>query len=300
MKKVLITGGSGFIGTRLTALLKKHRYEVVHLTRERNSRSGVRTYLWDFKNNYLEAGALENVDFIVHLAGEGITDKRWTEERKKSIVNSRTKTIEFLYRKLDEKNIVPQAVISASGISIYGTATTDNIYMETDAPGEDFVADCTVQWEKSVNLFSEKTRVAMLRTGFVLDKNEGGLPKMALPIRFGFGAALGSGKQWLPWIHIDDICRMYLHAIQNENVKGPYNAIAPQHINNKEMTKAIAKAVRMPLILPNIPSWLLKLFLGEMAVLVLEGSRASADKIIQSGFEFEYPEIHKALIQIYK
>lgn len=299
MQKILITGGSGLIGVPLTKLLVKEGFEVAHLTREKNSLCGVRTYLWDTRKNFIEDGALENTSYIIHLAGTNIGGGRWTEERKKSIVKSRTKTAEFLLQKVKEKNIPLKAFISASGTSYYGTVTSDKIFTEEDTFGNDFAAQCVVEWEKSVKRFSEICRVVKLRTGIVLDKNGGALQKMYGPMQWGIGSALGSGKQWMPWIHIDDICKMYLFALKND-ISGSYNAVAPEHINNEQFISSLAKVTRHKLILPKVPSFLLRWIFGEMAMIVLEGSRISDEKIKKEGFTFEYPELYKSLSTIYR
>ena len=298
MQKILITGGSGLIGVSLTKLLVKEGYEVTHLTREKNSLCGVRTYLWDTRKKFIEAGALENTSYIIHLAGTNIGGGRWTDERKNSIVKSRTKTAEFLFQKVKEKNIPLKAFISASGISYYGTVTSDNIFNEEDTFGKDFAAQCVVEWEKSVDRFSEICRVVKLRTGIVLDKNGGALQKMFAPMQWGIGSALGTGKQWMPWIHIDDICKMYLFVLKND-LSGIFNAVAPEQVTNEQFIRTLAKVTRHRLLMPKVPAFLLRWIFGEMAIIVLEGSRVSGEKIQKQGFIFGYSELNKALVSIY-
>lgn len=303
MEKVVITGGSGLIGVALTKLLLKEGYEVVHLTRDKNSLSGVRTYLWDTKRNYIEEGALENTSHIIHLAGSSIARGKWTEERKRSIINSRTKTAAFLFQKVKENNISLKSFISASGISYYGTITSDKIFKEDDLPvtesNNDFASRCVLEWEKEVENFSSLTRVVKLRTGIVLDFQGGALQKMYEPMEWGFGAALGTGKQWMPWIHINDMCRMYLFALKN-NIEGNYNAVAPSHATNKEFIQTLAKVTKHRLLFPNVPVFLLRMMFGEMANIVLEGSRVSSKKIESQGFEFNFPELKEALVDLKK
>jgi uncharacterized protein (TIGR01777 family) len=297
---VLITGGSGLIGQRLTKLLVSENYHVTQLTRIKNSLCGVKTYLWDYRKGILEKDALTGVDYIIHLAGAGIADEKWTAKRKKIIINSRKESTRFLYEKVLQQNINLKGFISASGINYYGAITSDAIHTESDPPALDFTGVCVKTWEKAVDLFLPVCRIVKLRTGVVLSKDGGALPKIAAPIGWGVGAALGSGKQWVPWIHIDDLCRMFLHALENNEIQNAYNAIAPEHITNKGLTKAVAKALKMPLFMPNIPEFILRKMVGELAVLVLQGSRASSEKITQTGFEFQYGTLEKALKQIYR
>ncbi len=299
MQKILITGGSGLIGVQLTKLLIKEGFEVAHLTREKNSLCGVRTYLWDTRKNFIEDGALENTSYIIHLAGTNIGGGRWTEERKKSIVKSRTKTADFLLQKVKEKNIRLKAFLSASGTSYYGMVTSDTIFTEEDTFGNDFAAQCVVEWEKSVDRFSEICRVVKLRTGIVLDKNGGALQKMYGPMQWGIGSALGTGKQWMPWIHIDDICKMYLFALKNE-MAGVFNAVAPEHITNEQFIRTLAKVTRHRLIMPKVPAFLLRWIFGEMAIIVLEGSRISGEKIQRQSFTFSYSELNNAVVSLYR
>lgn len=301
MEKVVITGGSGLIGVSLTKLLVNEGYEVVHLTRDKNSLCGVKTYLWDTKRNYIEEGALENASHIIHLAGSSIAGGKWTEERKRSIINSRTKTAALLFGKVKEMNIQLKSFISASGISYYGTLTSDRIFTENNFPAtdskNDFASRCVLEWENEVDKFSTITRVVKLRTGIVLDFHGGALQKMYEPMQWGMGAALGNGKQWMPWIHIQDMCQMYLFALKN-NMEGSYNAVAPSHVTNKGFIQTLAAVTKHRLLFPNVPVFLLKMMFGEMANIVLEGSRVSSEKIEQAGFKFDFPELKTALIDL--
>jgi hypothetical protein len=208
-------------------------------------------------------------------------------------------TAKLLFDKV--KNVQPplKVFISASGISYYGLKTTSTIFMENDPPSNDFIGTCCVLWEKAADEFSEFGRVVKLRTGIVLTHQGGALEKIAKPVKIGFGAPLGKGSQWVPYIHIDDLCNMYLKALENENYSGVYNAVNGDHVTNKDLTMATAKALKKPLFLPNVPSFILKAVFGEMAGLILEGSRVSADKIKGEGFEFEYPTLDNAMKAIY-
>ncbi|MFZ5551929.1 MAG: TIGR01777 family oxidoreductase [Bacteroidota bacterium] len=298
-EKILITGGSGLVGTHLTKLLLNEGYEVVHVSRVKNSKCGVKVFEWNVSKNYLEKGALENVQHIIHLAGEPIVAKKWTEEQKAKIIKSRSATPAFLLKKIKEENIPLKTFVSASGINYYGTETSEHIFTEADPPGKGFVSDCTVEWENAADLFQSVCRVVKFRISMVLDKNEGALPQLASPVQLCFGAALGSGKQYVPWIHIYDLCNLFLFALKNEKINGAYNAVAPEHVNNKTFTKTLALILKKPLWLPNIPQFILKIILGNRSELVLKGSRASCEKIMKEGFEFRFGELEKALGNLY-
>lgn len=296
-QKVLITGGTGLIGTQLRQLLLEKGYEVALLSRKHQQIDGVKVYKWDTETDYIEAGALEDVDFIVHLAGAGVADQRWTEERKKVIINSRTKGLELLARRLALTGVRPKACISASGASYYGEDTGDRHYIEDSPPGNDFLSGVTVAWEKAADAIAELgVRTVKLRTGVVLTAEGGALQKIARPARFGFGAALGSGKQWMSWIHIDDICRLYLCAIENETWQGVYNAVTAVPVTNQGFTRQICKALHLPLWLPNVPAFALHLVFGEMANVVLGSSYVVNWRISkETGFGYNFPELTSAL-----
>jgi len=298
MEKIVITGGSGLVGIPLTKLLIENGYEVVHLTRKKNSKAGVTTFLWDYKNDFIEEGALENASHIIHLAGESIADGRWTNERKKAILDSRTKTAEFLLKKVIEKNVRLKSFISASGISYYGTVTTPNIFKEEDLQGSDFAAQVVIEWEKSAEKFNSICRVVKLRTGIVLDLNGGALKKMYGPVKWKIGSALGTGKQYIPWIHIDDICEMYLFSLKND-ISGSYNSVAPEHATNEEFIKMVGKVSGNKIWMPKVPVFILRLLFGEMSMIVLEGSRISCEKMEKEGFKFKFPNLKQGLENIF-
>lgn len=297
-KKILITGGSGGLGKQLTDLLLSKGYNVSHLSRGEGKDNRVQTYRWDVNKGIIDEACIDGVDTIIHLAGAGIADERWTEERKKIIIESRTKSIALVYDLLKRKSNKVRFVISASGIGYYSDRG-DELLTEENPPANDFLGRCCVLWEQAVDE-GEKLglRVAKFRTGVVLDKQAGALPKLSAPVKFGFGAALGSGRQWMPWIHWQDVAYMYLFAIEQE-LSGVYNMAAPNPITNKQLTQAVAKQLNKPLWLPNVPAFALKLALGEMSTLVLGSTKASADKIEQAGFHFKFDSIDKALTDIY-
>ncbi|MGB5262709.1 MAG: TIGR01777 family oxidoreductase [Lutimonas sp.] len=296
MKKVLITGASGLVGKSLCNLLSENGYEVCTLSRTSNSSSKFRTFEWDIEKGSIEEGALKNVDSIVHLAGAGIGDQKWTDQRKKEIVDSRVDSAKLLLNKCKEQHIKPKAFISSSAVGWYGGVTTEKICIESDPYYNDFLGNTCKVWEDAADEFSELgSRVVKLRTGVVLAKNGGALQKLVPLVKSGFGSAVGTGKQYMPWIHIDDLCNMYLKALQDEKLSGAYNAATNDFQTNRSFMKTLAQVLNKPFMMPKVPGFILKLMLGEQAVIILEGSRVSADKILKNGFEFQYPELDGAL-----
>ncbi|CAA7387031.1 TIGR01777 family oxidoreductase [Chryseobacterium fistulae] len=296
---VLITGASGMIAKSLSKKID-HEYTIRFLTRKKTQPN---EYEWDIKNGTIDESAFENLSHIIHLAGANISEKRWTEERKKELISSRVDSAKLLLDTLRKKNLKLKSFISASGINYYGTKTTETIYTETDPPGNDFLSKVVILWEKAADKFQEQNvaeRVVKIRTAVVLSEKDGALKKMIPSIQFGLGAPLGNGKQYMPWIHLNDICSVYEFALQNSQMQGAYNATSPQHTTNKNLTQKIADIIHKPLFLPNIPSFILKLIFGELANALLEGSRASSEKIQRMGFEFEFPDLEKALKNLLK
>lgn len=296
-QKVLITGGTGLIGKRLTTLLLKKGYEVAYLTRTKSNIPFVKVYEWDVKNDYIEAGALEKTNYLIHLAGAGVADEKWTEERKKEIFSSRTDSIELISRRLKKLNIIPKAFISASGSSYYGEDTGDIQHTEMSPPGKDFLSEVTIEWEKAADSVKQLgVRTVKLRTGIVLSNDGGAVPKMAQPAKYGFGAPLGSGKQWLSWIHIDDLCRLYIECMEKDSWEGAYNAVAFPPATNEYFTKQICKALDKPQWLPNVPSFALRLVFGEMANVVLGSNYVINQRIKdETDFKYEFPDLLEAL-----
>jgi hypothetical protein len=298
MKKVLITGGTGLIGSHLTPLLTDAGYQVMHLSRNPSEADMVPTFGWDPGKGTIDKRPFEHLDAIIHLAGAGIADERWTDSRRKIIIDSRVETAKLLFKTVVEEKTPLNAFISASGINYYGTQTTEHIFKEDDPPSTDFIGECCRLWEEAALEFQDIARVVMLRTGVVLSQKGGALERIAKPVRYGVGAPLGKGTQYVPYIHIEDLCRMYIHALESE-IKGPFNAVNGDHITNEALTKEVANQLNKPLLLPNVPAFALKLVFGEMANIILEGSRASAEKIQSSGFEFEYSDLPSTLRAIY-
>ncbi|MBE9584877.1 TIGR01777 family protein [Mucilaginibacter sp. JRF] len=297
-KKILLTGGSGGLGRQLTDLLLSKGYTVNVLSRGEGKDKRVQTFKWDVSKGIIDDVCIDGVDTIIHLAGAGIADERWTDERKKVVIESRTKSIELLYDLLKRKLHQVKAVVSASGTGYYSDRG-DELLTEENPPANDFLGHCCVLWEQEVDEGKQLgLRVAKFRTGVVLDKHAGALPRLSAPIKFGFGAALGSGKQWIPWIHWQDVAGIYLYGIEQE-LEGVYNMVAPNPVTNKQLTKHVAQHLRRPLWLPNVPAFALNLALGEMSTLVLGSTKVAADKIEQAGYIFKFNSIDKALTDIY-
>jgi len=294
MINILVTGGTGLIGKQLCLLLRKKGYNIFILSR--SNADAPNTYYWNMKDDYIEPKAIEEADFIIHLAGAGIADSRWTKARKRELINSRIKSTKLLLQKVKELNPQLKGFIAASGIGYYGAITSEKIFREDDAAGTDFLATICKLWEKeSMKFDTINIRTIILRTGIVLSKTGGALDKISKPIKLGLGSALGSSTQFVPWIHITDLCNMYIEAIENTKLHGIYNAVSPEHITNSELTNSIAESINKKIRLPNTPSVVLKTLLGKMAVILLEGSRVSSEKISATGFQFKYPILKEAL-----
>lgn len=303
---ILITGGSGLVGTRLTEILIERGFSVSHLTRKvediKVGGKSVKTYLWDIKNGIIDKNALLEADYLVHLAGAGIADENWSEERKKEIIESRTKSIHLIVNAL---NTFPHRLISfvsASGIGYYGADTGNEHIVEQHKAGNDFVADCCVQWEAAADeIQTLGIRTVKLRTGIVLSDKGGALPRLTQPVRWGVGAALGTGKQWQSWIHLDDLCEMYIKSLTDKQMRGTYNAVAPNPVTNYDLTKTSAQVLKRPFWFPNVPAFALKLVFGEMANVVLGGNYVLNQRIQQeTDFDYKFVDVRKALGDLLK
>ena len=299
-KSILLTGGTGSLGSALTKALLEKGYSVSHLSRGSGKNPGVKTFLWDVNKKQIDPQCINGIDTIVHLAGAGIAEKRWTDKRKQEIINSRTESIRLIYHLLKNHKHNVKSVISASATGYYSDRG-DELMTEDSAPAHDFLGECCIQWESAVDEGRELgLRILKYRTGVVLSKNGGALPQLAAPIKFGFGAPLGSGNQWIPWVHLNDVVNLYLHAIEHEDLAGVFNMVAPNPVTNTQLTKAVAKQLHRPLWLPNVPAFALKLALGEMSTVVLGSTKVSAQKIEEAGFQFKFNNIEEALKDIYQ
>ena len=268
----------------------------------RNSSPGpaTETFFWNLEQGEIDSEALNSCDFIIHLAGTNIGGKRWTRTRKEEIVNSRIKSAELIFNKLDKKNMKLKAFISASAIGYYGAVSTDRVFDESATAADDFLGKTCRDWEEAADRFHAiGIRTVKIRTGIVLSEKGGALPRIHMPVKLGLGAPIGQGKQYMPWIHINDLCAIYIHALEQENMQGAYNAVAPEHITNNAFTRTIAQILQKPYWFPNIPAAAMNILFGKMAVMLLEGSRVSSDKIRNTGFNYLFPDLESALKNLY-
>lgn len=296
---VMITGGSGVVGSYLTSMLLEKGYSVSHLSRRANLFGKVRVYRWNPEEIVLEPQALENIDYIIHLAGANIGEKRWSNQRRKEISSSRVGSANLLHSTVKKYNIQIKAFISASATGYYGTATTDCVFNEENNGADDFTGNVCRQWEEAADKFEESgIRTVKIRSALVLEKDSAILNNLLPLVRYGIFPVMGNGRQYLPWIHITDICRIYLMSVEDARMRGPYNAAAPEHISFREFVEFLALlSGKKGFFLP-VPQFLLKARFGKMSDIILKGSRISSEKIISAGFEFSYPRIEDALKNI--
>lgn len=300
MTNILITGGTGLVGRHLCKRLQEKGYAIAILSRA-NKKGTIPSYFWDLKTDEIEKEAIEFADCIIHLAGENIADKRWTVKRRQLIIDSRVNSGQLIFNKIKEQNKNLNVFISASAIGFYGAISSDKIFKETDFPADDFMGNTCRQWEQMTDMFKDLgIRTVKIRTGAVLTRQGGILSKMKIAVNMGVGSALGPGNQYLPWIHIDDLCGIYIKAIEDIQMEGPYNAVAPDHVTNKAFIRTFARVLKKPFWLPNVPAYTLKMVFGKMSKIFLQGSRVSADKIKQAGYIFLFPNLEDALNQLLK
>ena len=295
--KVLITGATGLIGTQLTKECHKAGISVNYLTTNKDKIEDTPNYKGFYWNPYegeIDKNAFTDVTTIINLVGASIS-KRWTKSYRETILKSRTTTTNLIYDTLKNTKTNVKHFISASGVSIYPNSESRLYTEKNTAVDTTFLADVVQKWESAADQFKNlDIRVAKVRTGVVLAEDEGAFPKLVKPIEKGFGAALGSGKQWMSWIHIDDIVCVYIHILKN-GLRGVYNATAPNPVTNEKMTRKIAAYLNKDLWLPNVPGFVLRLVLGKMAVLVTKGQLVSSKKLEESGYEFKYVNVAPAI-----
>ncbi len=300
MATVLITGGTGLIGKALSAALLAKNHKVIILSRGASHQpppAGNLSYAsWDIAGQTIDRQAIEAADYIVHLAGAGVADKRWTGKRKKEIVDSRVKSGELIVKAMKEMPNTIKAVISSSAIGWYGpdpVIPNPRPFIENDPPARDFLGSTCKKWEESLDpLLHTGIRLVKIRTGIVVSREGGALTEFKRPLKFGLATILGSGRQVISWIHIDDLIGIYLRAIENEQMQGVYNAVAPQPVSNKTFILQLAKDKNKNRYLPvHVPAFVLKLVLGEMSIEVLKSATVSSRKIQESGFVFKHNDI---------
>ena len=301
MHTVLITGGTGMVGTSLTQLLLSKGYQVIVLTRQpRVSNVPNLTYaVWDIDKGYIDPSAIHNADTIVHLAGAGVADKRWSKKRKQEIVDSRVLSGALLVKYLTENSHQVKTLVAASAIGWYGPDTAQSLmngFVETDPVDGAYLGATCKSWEESVKpIEALGIRLVTLRIGIVLNKKGGALAEFIKPAQFGMATIFGNGKQMVSWIHHHDLCKMMIHGIETASIKGVYNAVSLDPISNKDLIIAIAKKLRGFYLPIPVPAFVLKIMLGEMSIEILKSAKVSSNKIQGAGFNFDYPTLRSAL-----
>lgn len=316
MATVMITGGTGMIGTALSKMLADNGFNVIILSRNPLETAAKHDYKarelyfrdtgkvyysrWDIDRQYIDPSALAEADYVVHLAGAGVAEKRWTESRKREIVESRVRSSEFIVKALKGNPNKVRAVISSSAIGWYGP-DNGKPFVETDPHSKDFLGETCSAWEKSISGVTELgKRLVILRTGIVMSNEGGALAEFRKPMRAGVATILGSGNQVISWIHIEDLCRLYMYAIDEKEMNGVYNAVAPNPATNRELTALLSRHVTNDRAFTmKVPAFALKLALGEMSVEVLKSATVSSSKVQASGFQFIYPRLERAIESLY-
>jgi len=303
MSVVLISGGTGLIGSHLTNHLLERGFEVVILSRKNLSSNNPKISYshWSVKDKIIDAEIGKKADHIFHLAGAGVMDKKWTNEYKKIIVDSRTKSAELIIDCLKDNDHNVKTFLSASAIGWYGedvkAGERKEGFIETDLPSNDFLGETCVMWEASTGIVTSLgIRLVKLRTGIVLSNKGGELKEFKTPLNFGVAPVLGNGKQMVSWIHIDDLCRMYSEAIENPYLNGSYNAVAPNPVTQKELILILGQKMRNRFFIPvYVPAFILKLVFGKRSIEILKSVTVSNKKIKATGFTFLYPSIESAI-----
>ncbi len=298
MASVLIAGGSGLIGRRLSDMLAGQGHRVALLSRKAGKSGAYPAFAWNPSRGEIDLEAVQQADVVINLAGAGIADARWTASRKKEIIDSRVQSAHLLLKAFQSSGHTPQCYLSGAAIGYYGHRG-EELLSETAKPGSGFLAESCIAWEKAIDDVAESgVRTVAFRIGIVLSTLGGALEKMLLPAKMGVGPYFGAGNQWYSWIHIDDVCRMFIHAIDHNEMQGTYNAVAPASATNKALAAALMRAMNKPRVLVSAPSFALHLAMGEMASVVLDSTRADASKIQSTGFLFEHPDLEAALLDL--
>jgi len=302
MATVLITGGTGMIGTALSKVLVQKGYRVIILTRGKRKNTAEAKVLyaaWDVNNGVIDTEAVAKADYIVHLAGANVAEKRWTAARKKEIVDSRVKSGTLIFKTLQQVPNNIKAVVSTSAIGWYGPdrkRARGTAFMEADPANDDFLGSTCKMWEEAIEPVTDlQKRLVIFRTGIVLSREGGAFAEFLKPLKFGAATVMGKGKQMVSWIHIDDLVRLYIAAIEDERWQGRYNAVAPQPVSNKQLISAIAKHSGRRHFNFHVPEFVLKTVLGEMSIEVLKSATVSSSKVELTGFQFAYPDVDSAV-----
>ena len=299
---VCITGGTGLIGSNLMRILKLSDYRVLVLSREKSDDPESILRHWDYREGIIDSEVLKHADHYIHLVGESIGEGRWTARKKREIRDSRIKSTRFLYDTFSKMERKPKTFISASAIGVYGHDTGGILISEDRIkPGDDFLATVAKEWEEEVNRIRDLgIRVIILRTGMVLSFFGGIIPRLMKIMKLGMGSALGSGEQYISWVHLDDLIDLYKYCIEYRNIEGTFNAVAPQPVTNDTFMRTVASVMEKPYFIPRMPGFLLRMVLGEKASMILGGNKVSSQKIIDEGFRFKFESLEDALYNIIK
>lgn len=299
--KILVTGSSGLVGTAICKSMGSEGHTLLRLTRSSSSSrpdSSGQAIRWEPPSGSLDLAGMEGADAVVHLAGASIAQGRWTQGRKEILRSSRVESTRHLVGGIAKLKRKPRVFVSASAIGYYGNRGDENLN-ERSAPGEDFLARLCIEWEAAANEAERMgIRTVMLRFGIILDAKGGALPRMLLPIRLGVGGRLGSGKQWMSWIALEDAVSIIQHSIQNETLRGPVNTVSPSPVTNAEFTRIVARELHRPAFFP-APRFALRLALGEMAdALLFSSQRVIPEKLTGLNYSYRYPDLQQALRSI--
>ncbi|MBC7389412.1 MAG: TIGR01777 family protein [Opitutaceae bacterium] len=294
---ILLTGATGLIGKELIDKLILSGHQLHILSRgKKNNTQNINYFKWDPEHNIIDKNAFNNVEAIINLAGANVGEKRWDREFKKEILDSRILSTRLLTENIIVYGSSVKIFINASAIGFYGNINKEKPMVEDDRPGDDFLASVVKSWEDELfNFPLLGIRKVALRLGIVLSRKGGALPKMKMPIKYGVGAPLASGSQYISWVDITDVVNAFIFSLENEEITGPYNVVSPNPVTNSVLTHAIAKQLNKPILVPNIPSFALKLMLGEFANSVIGGIKVSPKKLLDAGFRFQFPELEKSL-----
>ena len=293
MKNILIAGGSGYLGKKFKPFFEERGYNVRILTRRKNL--GL-SFQWKPQSEFIDPEALKWAEILINLSGENIGQGRWTPKRKRQLVDSRVFPTRFLVEKLNLGQFPNvRLLINASAIGYYPVG--HNPLGEDSEPGKSFQSEVVEKWEKELEELKVDIRMVVPRISFVVAADSEGIKKMALPVKMGVGSPLGNGNQIMPWIHLKDLLNAFHFLIRNEQVRGPVNLSHPKNISNRDFMRALARRYRRPFFFPNVPSFVLKLILGEMSILALDSIAVSSQKIQELGFNFQFPDLDSALAE---
>lgn len=294
-KTILIAGGTGLVGSRLSQILKAAGHEVMLLSRRADVSKNI--FQWNPADQRLDENALQRADVVINLAGAGIADGRWTARRKIEIIESRTQGAATFKKAFEKMERRPEAYLAASAIGFYGNSG-EKLMSENDPQGTGFLAQTTALWEQATaQIESLGIRTVKFRIGVVLSKNGGALAEIIRPMRFGVAAYFADGQAWYSWISLEDVCRMFLWAVENQRVSGVFNAVAPQPERNIDLTRKASKLLKMPALIVPTPAFAIRLIFGEMGDVVLNSTRVSSEKIERAGFQFLHPNLEAAFAE---